>query len=59
MTWTAMRPHATGGVYVNFSGFNDELDVTTPETLGDQARLAEIRATYDPDGLFAAASQRR
>jgi hypothetical protein len=54
-----MRPHATGGVYVNFSGFNDELDVTTPETLGDQARLAEIRATYDPDGLFAAASQRR
>ncbi|MGC0252484.1 FAD-binding oxidoreductase [Pseudactinotalea sp. Z1748] len=57
--WTAMRPYATGGVYVNFSGFDDEPDVTLPETLGNQARLAEIRAAYDPDGVFATAAQRR
>lgn len=48
----AFAPHATGGVYVNFAGFDDETDVSASDMLGDDARLAEIRAAYDPDGLF-------
>jgi FAD/FMN-containing dehydrogenase len=57
-SWTAYEPFATGGVYVNFAGFDDELDVTTADTLGPETRLAEVRAAYDPDGLFAGAARR-
>ncbi|MFC6835144.1 FAD-binding oxidoreductase [Halomarina ordinaria] len=46
----AMTPHATGGVYVNF----------VPEDVGEERaayrenydRLAELKATYDPENLF-------
>lgn len=57
-SWTAYRSFAAGGVYVNFAGFDDEPDVTTADTLGTQARLTEVRAAYDPDGIFAAAARR-
>lgn len=56
--WAAYRPHAAGGVYVNFAGFEDEPDVTTDDTLGPAARLAEVRGRYDPNGLFAGAARR-
>jgi hypothetical protein len=53
-TWARMRPFATGGVYVNFAGFEDEADVTTAATMGRAAqRLEQVRAKYDPDGVFA------
>lgn len=55
----SFTPHATGGVYVNFAGFDDETDVGTADMLGDPRRLAEIRRAYDPDGLFDPAAQRR
>jgi FAD/FMN-containing dehydrogenase len=57
-SWTAYKPHAAGGVYVNFAGFDDETDITTADTLGTQERLADVRAAYDPEGLFAGAAQR-
>jgi len=57
-SWTAFRPFAAGGVYVNFAGFDDESDVTTAHTLGSADRLAQVRSTYDPEGLFTAAAQR-
>jgi FAD/FMN-containing dehydrogenase len=52
-------PHATGGVYINFAGFDDEADVTAEDVLGPAARLDEVRRAYDPDGLFAPAAARR
>lgn len=57
--WTAFRPFATGGVYVNFAGFGDEADVGLADTIGVGGRFAEVRAAYDPDGLFAAAAAPR
>ncbi len=57
-SWMAFRRFATGGVYVNFAGFEDEADVTSADTLGVDARLADVRSKYDPDGLFAAAAGR-
>jgi FAD/FMN-containing dehydrogenase len=58
-SFTSLAPHATGGVYVNFAGFDDEQDVSTADTLGNEARLAEIRATYDPEGVFSGPARRR
>jgi hypothetical protein len=57
--WDALRPHASGGVYINFSGLADEADGLRGAVFGSsQARLTEIRAAYDPDGLFASAARR-
>jgi FAD/FMN-containing dehydrogenase len=49
----AMRPFATGGVYVNF--LSDEGADRVRAAYGDEkfARLAKIKAEYDPDNLFA------
>jgi FAD/FMN-containing dehydrogenase len=55
--WDAMRPFSTGGVYVNFSGLEEEAAELRGAVLGESsARLDRIRADYDPDGLFAAAA---
>ena len=56
--FTAFTPHATGGVYVNFAGFDDEPDVSVSDTLGNEARLAEIRDAYDPGGVFSGPAHR-
>ncbi len=59
-TWDAMRQFATGGVYVNFAGFDDEEDVSREDVFGvDSGRLARVLGRYDPDGLFAGAASRR
>ena len=56
-TWDAMKPFSTGGVYVNFSGLDDEARGLRNAVLGPSgARLDTIRANYDPDGLFEAAA---
>jgi FAD/FMN-containing dehydrogenase len=56
-TWDAMKPFSTGGVYVNFSGLDDEARQLRNAVLGpSEARLETIRASYDPDGLFEAAA---
>jgi hypothetical protein len=56
-TWNEVAPFATGGVYVNFAGFENDTDPAA--TRGHHhARLAEISRAYDADGLFDAAALR-
>ncbi|MPY75675.1 MAG: FAD-binding protein [Alphaproteobacteria bacterium] len=47
----ATKPHATGGVYVNFLG-EDEADRLPGAYGANLARLAAIKAKYDPANLF-------
>jgi hypothetical protein len=56
-SWDAMREFGTGGVYINFAGLDEESgrDAVFGESA---ARLDEVQAAYDPDGLFAAAARR-
>ncbi|MEJ2862691.1 FAD-binding oxidoreductase [Actinomycetospora flava] len=55
--WESLRPFATGGMYVNFAGLDDDADRTA--TFGAHAaRLDAIARTYDPDGILAAAGAR-
>jgi FAD/FMN-containing dehydrogenase len=57
-TWDALRPYATGGIYLNFAGLGDDGGFREA-TLGANAeRVERIREAYDPDGLFEAASRR-
>ncbi|MGH2684138.1 MAG: hypothetical protein ACRDJP_01560 [Actinomycetota bacterium] len=52
-----MTPFSNGGVYVNFSGLDDEAGRLRSSVLGaSEARLDRIRADYDPDGLFDSAA---
>ncbi len=47
-----MAPHATGGVYVNFMP-EDETQRVRPGAYGpNYARLAKVKAKYDPENLF-------
>ncbi|MFN2388827.1 MAG: FAD-binding oxidoreductase [Actinomycetota bacterium] len=56
-TWDALRPFSTGGVYINFAGFDN--DAERHALLGrNQERLDSIRRAYDPYGLFEATAHR-
>jgi hypothetical protein len=58
-SWDALRPFATGGVYVNFSGLDDEAADLRAAVYGASAqRLAAVRAARDPEALFADAAAR-
>lgn len=50
---TALAPHARRGVQPNFAGETADID-TRAHGVVAQARLAELRARYDPLGLLAA-----
>ena len=57
-TWDAMKPFASGGVYVNFSGFAEEADELRGAVQGASlGRLEEVRRAYDPHGVFEAAAR--
>ncbi|TVR90957.1 MAG: FAD-binding oxidoreductase [Trueperaceae bacterium] len=57
--WDALRPFSNGGVYVNFAGLDDDAGAAREHLFGDSAkRLADVRTSYDPEGVFAAAAQR-
>ena len=50
--WQALKPHGTGGNYVNFQTA-DEADERTRESYRDNyRRLAEVKARWDPDNIF-------
>lgn len=49
--FAAAAPHATGGVYVNFMP-EDETDRVAQAYGGNFARLAMLKAKYDPDNMF-------
>lgn len=51
--WEAMRAHSTGDLYVNFAGLGEEGEELARAAYGDNhARLAELKARYDPLNLF-------
>jgi FAD/FMN-containing dehydrogenase len=51
--WDAIGAHSTGGMYLNFPGLGEERDVLARAGYGvNYERLAELKATYDPDNLF-------
>jgi FAD/FMN-containing dehydrogenase len=57
--WDATQPFSTGGVYVNFSGLDDDTAGLRSAILGSsERRLNEVRGNYDPDGLFESAAYR-
>jgi hypothetical protein len=49
----ALRPHCSGGVYVNFLDSDDDSS-RVREAYGDQiyGRLADVKATYDAANAF-------
>jgi FAD/FMN-containing dehydrogenase len=51
-TFNAMAPFATGGVYVNFMPEDEARRVSTGAYGGNYARLAKLKAQYDPSNLF-------
>ena len=51
--WNDMKRFSPGGVYLNFPGLGEEQDELVRAAYGDNyARLAEIKAKYDPNNLF-------
>jgi FAD/FMN-containing dehydrogenase len=49
--WEALHPYAAGGAYVNF--MMDEGQARVKATYaGNYARLAKVKAAYDPDNVF-------
>jgi FAD/FMN-containing dehydrogenase len=52
--WQALRPYATGGVYVNHIGREDEdgADQIISAYGANYQRLAKLKQKYDPTNLF-------
>jgi FAD/FMN-containing dehydrogenase len=51
--WEALRPHASGGVYLNFAGLYEDVDTLARAGHGrNHARLREIKRRYDPENRF-------
>lgn len=52
----ALRPFSLGGLYLNFPGLHEEGDQMLRESYGpNYARLAGLKQTWDPGGLFGGA----
>jgi FAD/FMN-containing dehydrogenase len=52
-TFDEISRYGTGGVYLNFTGRDEELTADVDSAFGrNLARLAEIKAIYDPENFF-------
>lgn len=52
--WKEMHAFSSGGVYLNFPGLGEEREALVRAAYGDNyARLAELKARYDPGNLFS------
>ena len=52
-TWSAMKPFATGGVYLNSLGSDEEDERRVIDaTGGNLARLRSVKRKYDPENFF-------
>jgi FAD/FMN-containing dehydrogenase len=49
-----LKPHSTGGAYLNFPGFFEEGDALLRASFGDAnyERLVALKTEYDPENLF-------
>ena len=50
--WTEMRQFSTGGTYVNFLTEDEGRERVEAALGGNVARLAEVKATWDPHNVF-------
>ena len=50
--WQALRPYATGGIYVNHLGHEDGADQILAAYGANYQRLAQLKKQYDPTNLF-------
>ena len=52
--WAELNTFGTGATYLNFTGLSDEaVDVGVEDAFGrNLRRLAEVKATYDPENFF-------
>jgi FAD/FMN-containing dehydrogenase len=50
--WEALRPYSTGGNYINLQTADDDDTRLDEAYRGTLQRLAEIKASYDPENLF-------
>ena len=56
--WGAMQPLSDGKTYFNFPGLLEEGDAAVRDSYGaNHARLARIKAAYDPDNRFPAPTE--
>ena len=52
-TFDEVSRYGTGGVYLNFTGRDEELSANVDSAFGrNLARLAQIKAKYDPENFF-------
>jgi FAD/FMN-containing dehydrogenase len=51
-TWSVLRRYSTGGNYINFQTDDEPDERTSASYRGNLARLAEVKAKYDPKNLF-------
>ncbi|MDQ3145715.1 MAG: FAD-binding oxidoreductase [Actinomycetota bacterium] len=50
--WDATHPYSAGGAYVNFMMDDEGQDRVRATYGGNYERLAEVKATYDPENVF-------